>query len=348
MSVRTTWKAGATITGTFREPGEQMKNLARFGVILSFLALSLGAWLRLSQAGIGCTEWPTCYGLVGWANAETMSAPRLYALHDGLVGALGLCALFGVMLALRDSRHRVLALALLGLSAALAWLEAQGGGQGHPGRVIGGVMLGFTLVGLWGWLLFRLSPGAPRYTESRIRHVRPLVLAALILLGLQIGFGGLTSANYAGTACGFPDCDGAWYPDATLYAALRVDRPYTLAPDGHAQGSFERQAVNLAHRWFAVLLSLVVFAAAIAAFPATETVRRLGLAAVTLVFGEWALGITAALTGLPAWLAVLHPALAAALLLVLLKWHALSRERWWHDYSNVPGPGVNEGPTWRG
>lgn len=324
-----------------------MKNLARVSLVLSFLALALGAYLRLSQVGIGCTDWPDCYGLIGGPHAETVSALWLYSLHDGLVGALGLSALFGVLLALRDGRHRGPAFALLGLSIALAWLEAQGGGQGHPAQVMGALALGFSLLGFWGWLVFRLSPGAARYTETRIRQVRPLVLAALILLGLQIGLGGLTSANFAGTACGFPDCNGAWFPDATLYSALRVDRAYTLTPGGHAEGSFEREAVHLAHRWTAVLLTLLVIAAAIAALPATETMRRLGQAALFLVGGEWALGIAAALTALPAWLAVLHPVMAAALLLVLLKWRALSHERWWLDYSMLSDSTPKNEPTWR-
>jgi cytochrome c oxidase assembly protein subunit 15 len=327
-----------------------MKNLVRFSLALAFLLLVLTAHLRQSASGVGCSDWPDCYARLVPATTAAASTAMAWAsgAREWLTGLFGLAALFLTLVAVRDGRHRLLSACVLGLAIVQAWLQMRQGAAQHPAAYLAAIMAGFLLIGLLAWLQFRLSPGSARYTETRIRHVRPLLLAALVLLALQIFLGGLTSVNYAATACtGFPSCNGAWFPDATIYSALRVDRPYAMSPDGYALGGFERQAVHLAHRWFAFLSALAIISVAIASYFSTEAMRRLGVAAVTLLTGAVIGGGAAALGNLPVWLAVLHPALAAALLLVLLKMHALSRERWWLDYSMLPDSPPRNEPAWR-
>lgn len=312
-----------------------MKHLARSSLALAVLLLVLNAFLHQSTSGISCSTWPNCYALIGPGAATPASG--LLTAQEIITGLLALSTLFLVLVSLRDGRHRVLSLCAFGVVVALAALEGHSRGLQHPALISGMIFLAFALLGALGWLLFRLSPGAARYTQTRIRHTRPAILAALVLLATQILLGALNTANFTARTCtGLASCNGQWFPDATIYTSLRVDRPYRVSEDGHATGSFERQAIQLAHRWTAVLTVLAVALAALTGFTSTDTIRRLGLAAATLALAGLATGVAAVMTDIPPWLALAHPATAAVLLLLLLKMHALSKERWWHDYSNVP------------
>lgn len=315
-----------------------MKNLARAGLSLAFLLLVLSAWLRLSRAGTACADWPMCYGRVWPLDATTAELFPAWSklVTVGLTGLLAVCAALLLLQSLRLGRHRWLAILLLALSAGLTWFGYAHHEAWHPAATVGTSLAHFFLLGAWSWLLFRVQPGAPQYTESRIRHVRPAVLTALVLLSLQLLIGAVTSASFAGRACpDFPTCNEAWTPDATLYSALRVDRGYQVSPAGYVVGSHERQAVQLAHRWLGALTALAVLAVGIAAFPSFLRLQRLGIAATGTVAATFLVGMGLALTDLGSYLAPLHPALSGILLMLLLKIHALSRERWWHDYSNV-------------
>ena len=319
-----------------------MKHVARLCLALAVLLLMLNAHIHHSTSGISCSPWPHCYSLIGKGAAAPV--PWLLTVQEIITGLLALATLLLGLVSFRDGRHRTFSLAALGLVFLLTWLEWESREAHHPALVVSLVVTVFTLLGAMGWLLFRLNPGAARYTETRIRQARPAVLAALVLMSTQVVLGALNTANYTARSCpGLLTCDGAWFPDATIYASLRVDRPYTISGDGHATGNFERQAIQLAHRWTAALMALVAAWVALVAFGTTETLRRLGLAALTLAVAELVVGVAAAMTGIPRWLSLAHPVFAAALLLVLLKMHALSKERWWHDYSNVSD---NTTPDW--
>ncbi|MDX1459585.1 MAG: COX15/CtaA family protein, partial [Xanthomonadales bacterium] len=244
---------------------------------------------------------------------------------------LGLAILALNVMALRARQYRLVCFALLVLTVFLALIGLRSGSLHHPAVVVGNLLGGFTMLGLVGWLVFRIDPGAARYTETRVAPVRANVLVAIVLLAIQIGLGALTSANFAATACeGFPRCNERWYPDATIYQAFRVDEPHEIDDQGYAVGSFERAAIHQAHRLFSVAVLLAIAWTAVSAMFATQASQRLGIAALALVILEMSAGIASVLTGLPTWLAVAHNWLAALLLLVLLKMLAMSREKWWH------------------
>ena len=148
--------------------------------------------------------------------------------------------------------------------------------------------------------------------------VRRWVVAALILLCLQIALGGLTSANFAASACRtIPDCHGSFLPGSSVWTAFDLTRQHEIGPTGLALGGPERTDIHKLHRIIAALTALVVITAGLLALRA-----RLGataIAVVAILVAEFSVGVAAILSDLPIGIAVAHNWLAAMLLLSLLR-----------------------------
>ncbi|MDT8321162.1 MAG: COX15/CtaA family protein, partial [Xanthomonadales bacterium] len=210
-----------------------MRTLAIVSLLLTLLLVSLSAYLRLAHSGIGCADWPACYGDIGAAPAD---APPLRAedayqrlidesgralawttpLHRLVASVLGLLVVALFVNALRLRRQRLLSAVLLGLTVYLAVLGIRSGSLHDPAVVMGNLAGGFAMVGLLGWLVF--STGTRGRAPRRVSVVAALTGAVLCL---QILLGGLTSANFAATSCQtLPDCHGGWWPGPALAVAL--------------------------------------------------------------------------------------------------------------------------------
>ena len=226
------------------------------------------------------------------------------------------------LISLRQGRDRLLSLMLLGLTVFLAWLGIYSGGLHNPAVVMGNLVGGFTMLGLLGWMVFREA--RPRANASR--SVRRWVVAALILLCLQITLGGLTSANFAATACmSVPDCHGTWLPGRDLTTAFDLTRQHEIGPTGLAIGGAERADIHKLHRLVAAATLVTALLAG-----GLALAGRMGMTAllvIALVALEFSVGIAAILADLPIGIAVAHNWLAAILLLGLLRLYALCRNR---------------------
>ena len=326
-----------------------MKLLTRLSLILVILLVVISAYLRLHESGIGCPDWPACYGLIGKVTEAPESgvaesayqaivaesdAPLSWAtlLHHLIASLLGLAVLFLAGLSLKARKHRMVCLALLGLTVFLVMIGLPSGSLHHPAIVMGQLMGGFSMLGLLGWLEFRHQPGSPNYTQTRIKHIRPLVITALFFLTFQILLGGLTSANFAANSCqSLPGCDGVWFPDATIFSAFKLSEARQISPEGLAIGGLERIAIHMAHRWGALLALLAIAAAAIAGIQGTTETRKVASVALFLLLVEIGLGVASVVVGIPITLAVAHNWVAGLLLLVLLKLLALGEVRWIPD-----------------
>ena len=345
----------------------RLKTLAGITLILVLLLVSLSAYLRLAHSGIGCADWPQCYGRIGAApetavtaeeklratgeNAyrqlvEQSSQPLAWAtpLHRLVASVLGLLVLILTLASMRMKRHRLVSMALLALTVWLAVLGIRSGHLHDPSVVMGNLVGGFTMLGLLGWLWFQPSPSAslplpgpwpehhrrgeeswkksgPLAGERKTRHpLFFLTLLALISLTLQILLGGLTSANFAATACvTLPDCHGSYWPGPEIKTALDLTRTHEVTPSGHAIGGTERLAIAKAHRLGAVLAGSLVLLAGVLALRGAGAQRRTGAAIVLLVLLEFSVGVTSVLSGLPIALAIAHNWLAALLLLCLVR-----------------------------
>lgn len=320
-----------------------MRKLARFSLLLVLVLVVVSAYLRLHQSGIGCPDFPTCYAQIGNA-PETQpissqsayerivaesDAPLAWAspLHRAVASLLGLCVLALVFLSFRNKQFRLLSLSLLVITVFLAMIGLRSGGLHHPAIVMGNLLGGFLMVGLLGWMVFNINRSAMQATVAKAGTTRPVLCLALFLLCLQITLGGLTSANFAATACTtFPSCNSQWLPDASVVEALQIFEAHQINDFGQAVGGMERVSIHIVHRMGAMLAALTIILAGLMSIKSTPGWRILGLTAIGLVLLEFGVGVASVLTELPISLAVAHNWLAAMLLLVLLKMLALTRK----------------------
>ena len=314
-----------------------MKVLAITSLLLVIILVSLSAYLRLAHSGIGCADWPVCYGHIGEPPAVTEPVPAEDAyqqlvresnqplswatpLHRLVASVLGLLVLFIAFLSIRAKRQRLASLTLLALTLYLAVLGIRSGGLHDPSVVMGNLAGGFSMLGLLGWMVF--SSGERHGGSPRLAW---LTIAAIGVLSTQILLGGLTSANFAATACQtLPDCHGSWWPGSSLATALDLSRKHEVTDSGQAIGGEERLAIHKAHRLGSILTVIITIFAVLAALRAGPAYRAIAMAIVALLTFEFLLGVTAILTSIPISLAVAHNWFAGLLLLSALKLFALT------------------------
>ncbi len=320
-----------------------MNGLAKISLLLVILLVSLSAYLRLAHSGIGCADWPECYGHIGAATSisqpattgsayqrmvEQANKPMAWAtpLHRLVASVLGLLIVFLTFIAMRRKKQRILALALLSLTVYLAVLGIRSGGLHNPAIVMGNLAGGFSMLGLLGWMVFNPGPRVRAEAPDKATAVKGMAVLAIIVLSMQIVLGGLTSANFAATSCQtLPDCHGSWLPGSALLTAFDLSRQHEVTPMGQAIGGQERLAIHKTHRIGAVLTLLATLLAALTALNAGPRYRGTALVILILVTLEFSVGIAAILSSLPISLAVAHNWLAGLILLALLRQVALTR-----------------------
>lgn len=314
-----------------------MRKLAVSSLLLVIALVSVSAYLRLDNSGIGCADWPECYGRIGAADVAEPTVGSTYErlalearqplswatpLHRLIASILGLTILSMALLSLRLKHDRLISFTLLALTVFLAWLGIYSGGLHNPAVVMGNLGGGFTMLGLLGWMTFRHT----KPTSNAPASTKGWVTAALVWLAFQIMTGGLTSANFAASACQtLPDCHGSYLPGGNLSEAFNISRTHEIGPTGLAIGGSERADIHKLHRLSALITTIT---ALIAGFSAMQA--RLGWNAVivvALVVAELGVGIAAIMTDIPIGIATAHNWLAAMLLLALLRLYALSNNR---------------------
>lgn len=319
-----------------------MKALVRTSLLFVIVLVSLSAYLRLAHSGIGCSDWPNCYGLIGEPPAVSQpitgknayqrivaeaSQPLAWAtpLHRVVASVLGLLIMFLVMLAFRQKKDRLISLTLLLVTVFLALLGVKSGGLHSLAVVMGNLSGGFLMLGLLGWMLFK-DGGSRNAAQSQPALAGKLAAFAVFLLVIQILMGGLTSANFAATACqSLPDCHGSWLPGANVFKAMDLSREHKVTSMGQAIGGQERTDIHIAHRLGAVITAVMVVAVGFMAWRSGGRLRFAGGVVLALVSIEFSIGVAAIAAGLPIGLAVAHNWMAGLLLLGMLKIVALNR-----------------------
>lgn len=312
--------------------------LLALALLLAFLVVGLGAYVRLADAGLGCPDWPGCYGqLIGVPEQaqETALAAQAFPgkpvephkawkemLHRYFAGTLGLLILAIAILAWRHRRglkqSPALPTALLlvvGLQAALGmWTVTL---LLRPVIVTAHLLGGMTTLALLLWLN-RQHKAAPAATVGPTATVGPgLRLAgwlALTAVFFQIALGGWVSSNYAPLICGdFPTCQGVWLPEMDFASAFQLRRELGVTADGAPLSLAALTAIHWTHRIGALVVGALVGGLGIALLrrPAWRTWGAWLLALLGLQIG---LGIANVLLALPLPLALAHN-LGAALLL---------------------------------
>jgi len=296
----------------------------------------LGAYTRLTHAGLGCPDWPGCYGFISVPQTEAQLAHAELHFPDTPVEAdkgwsemtlryfAGTLGLLIVLLAARawSQRHlpdQPLKLPLFILLVVLAqaafgmWTVTL---KLWPQVVTGHLLGGFATLSLLFLLTLRLSGVLPALAVPR--RLQRWATAGLVLAIMQIALGGWVSSNYAAVACvDVPTCHGQWWPEADFangfHLTLHIGPNYL----GGQLDSEARTAIHLTHRLGAMLLTLVLLGLAWQLRKVGMT-RLAGLLLVALA-AQISLGLSNVLFGLPLAVAVAHNAGGAALWLTLVQ-----------------------------
>lgn len=308
--------------------------LVLFALVLALAVIMLGAYVRLSDAGLGCPDWPGCYGqLVVPDQANSIAdANRAYPdrpletskawkemMHRYLAGALGLVILVLVLWVWKSGWHGSLPRRLSLLLAVLIVFQVLLGMWTvtlllKPLVVVLHLIGGMSIVALL-WLLW-LRRCAVSAGENLRKH-KPAALVALMVVVVQIILGGWTSSNYAATACpDFPTCQQSLWPEADYSEAFVLWRGLGVNYEGGVLETPARVAIHFVHRLGAIAVLFTIGFLLVRSFPESRGLERIALLAMTvLLLLQVSLGIGLIKFGFPLLTAVAHNGMAAFLLL---------------------------------
>jgi fused signal recognition particle receptor len=312
------------------------RHLTLFTLLLAFCVVAMGAYVRISDAGLGCPDWPGCYGkLIVEAPSITealkdhpFDAAKAWKqmTHRYLAGALGLFVLIlaGLVFRVRENRGRAIALtygtlalviaqALLGLWAVKLHVM--------PIVVTAHLAAGFLTLMLLYRLYLTVGPQHPPVGD--VRSLLWLSRFSLLLLFLQVFLGGWVSSNYAALSCpDFPTCLGTWWPEADYAEAFAVWRGFEEY-QGTLLSPAARVAIHVVHRIGAVAVFLVlsILAMGVTSNRKAPRLSKAGLLLSFLLLVQISLGVAAVLLRLPVAVAVAHNVFGALLLLNLVHVH---------------------------
>lgn len=307
-------------------------------VALVMVVVILGAFTRLKDAGLGCPDWPGCYGHLTWPSSATEVAaaearfPETPVEHDKtwpemvhryFASALGLAIFSILFLAWRWQRREPgLPLKLCAFLAVLVVVQGAFGAwtvtlKLWPQVVTAHLLGGFATASCLWLLLLRLSRWRPSLSASSA--LKNLALLGLLLVIAQIALGGWTSANYAAIACpDLPTCHGVWWPAADYAQGFNIFQHVGPNYLGGLLDNHARTAIHLVHRLGAVTVTLVLLVLAAALWRLRAAGRSLALVLVFALVVQVSLGISNVYWALPLPVAVAHNAFGLILLLVLV------------------------------
>ncbi|MCY4324847.1 MAG: COX15/CtaA family protein [Betaproteobacteria bacterium] len=294
---------------------------------LAFAVIVLGAYVRLADAGLGCPDWPGCYGqLVGVPETDAAGMPIdatrawIEVSHRYLAALLGLLILAAVASAfLRPApgRERVLAATLLAMVCAQGLLGALTVTERlMPAIVAAHLIGGMLILALLAAYCARTFLPAPAVAAGGRRLQMLLVGAALALFG-QLFLGVWVSANYAALACGieYPTCNGDWVPDAGNWEALALNRQLGETSSGAPVSGAALETVHWLHR-IGAATALVALAAAVWGLAAAG-LKKAAIALAGALSLQFGLGIATVMSALALPVALAHNAGAALLVIAL-------------------------------
>jgi cytochrome c oxidase assembly protein subunit 15 len=312
------------------------RRLALAGAALAATVVVLGAWVRLTDAGLGCPDWPGCYGHF-YPNAGHAAQSGFQfgkALHEMIhryfaltLGIIIASLLVWALLFRKDRDQPLGAVALLFVVVCL---------QGALGAFTVTMLLkplivtahlfgGLTTLALLWWL--SLTPETRQLSERELT-LRKYAWVGLAALIVQVFLGGWTSSNYAAVACpDFPTCQHSWWPRMDFRDAFVLWRGLGLDYEGGVLANPARVAIHFTHRLGAlvagsILISLGVLVAATAR---SRRLRNAGGLLVVAVLLQISIGVATVHWGVPLPLATLHNA-GAAFLVISMVW--LLRALW--------------------
>lgn len=339
--------------------------LVNITLLLTLMVIALGAYTRLTDAGLGCPDWPGCYGKltaplhdghVAEAQAKFPEAQiephkaHNEMLHRYIAGLLGLSVLMIALVSLWLKRFRLLSSAILLLvifQAALGmWTVTM---NLLPLVVLAHLLGGFTLLGLLALLRVNISwhernQRSEKHvqaltSEPQLARLLPFGYVAMFVLIAQIMLGGWTSTNYAAAVCyQLPFCESGWTERFSVASALSL-------PLGHETYEYgvlpyeARMSIHVLHRIGAIVTLSVLGSFVFLSWrrATTKSMRRLSAIVAGLLLLQLTLGLVNVVAQLPLLNAVAHNVVAANLLMMMM---VLLRQIYLRRTLPVNNPGV--------
>jgi cytochrome c oxidase assembly protein subunit 15 len=339
------------------EPIRRLRALTLVTLFLTFDLVLFGAFTRLTDSGLGCPDWPGCYGSVSPMGASVQISAAEQAMPDGPVTtekawiemihrylATAVGVLITVMTVTAWALHRRLnrhlnrplhAGALLSPwwpTATLVWVCLQGlfGALTVTMKLYPAIVTTHLLGGLGLLVLLALQAEGYRQREGR-SHVgffddtarpsawRAAVMLLAVLSGLQIALGGWVSTNYAVLACtDFPTCHGQWWPTMDFAEGFALRRHLGLNAQGSTLEMDALTAIHYTHRLMAYVVLAALLAMAWALWRlAAPAAKRWALFLVGVALWQSATGVSNVVLGWPLLAAVSHTGGAAVLVVGL-------------------------------
>jgi cytochrome c oxidase assembly protein subunit 15 len=333
----------------------KFRKLIAVTVFLTFDLIIFGAFTRLTDSGLGCPDWPGCYGhanpilaMQHIKDAEalmpmgpvTVKKAWIEMIHRYLAMSVGVLIVAQMMMAwMRHVRYQraerktqIQSLQELlkpnspWLATGLFFFVCLQGAFGawtvtlklQPIIVTTHLLLGLGLLGLLTWVLMREQDYVKSMAQPNESNLKKLATAALIILVMQIALGGWVSTNYAALACdGFPTCNGELIPNLDFEHAFSLWRELGKTMNGDYLPYSAIVTIQWVHRTFAWFVFAIVMWAAIVARKESTTAKLGNMILVTIVL-QIVSGAATVYFAWPLSIAVLHTAGATVLVLLLV------------------------------
>ncbi len=313
------------------------KGVTLFAVLLAFVVIVLGAYTRLTDAGLGCPDWPGCYNqlIAPTSNNAIVHADKLYPsmpvhvtkawtemIHRYVAGTLGLLIFALGILAIRKRKAPgqsvlvpVILMGIVIFQALLGkWTVTM---KLLPVVVMGHLLGGFTIIALLWWFNLKTGDYFPNLKQQNTASLKPWAILGLLIVIGQIALGGWTSANYAALVCpNFPFCTaGKFFPQMDFKDAFNI---FHITNTHLSHGALI--TIQMTHRMGAMVTGLYVgiLSIVLMCLRKKPVLRVIGLAMFIILACQISLGVLNIELLLPLSIAVLHNAVAALLLLAMV------------------------------
>ena len=310
-----------------------VRNLSFIGICMAFVVIALGAWTRLVDAGLGCPDWPGCYGFVFWPNdeAEIALAESRFPMfpydinkaipeqvHRIFAASLGVIAIILVALSSNTQsksiqRWSIFLLVLICCQGLFGYLTVSL--KLLPIIVTIHLFGGFATLTLL-YFIYLKSRNFQILNQINISHLKTIASVAMAVLIFQIILGVWTSTNYASLACvDFPTCQGSYLPEMDFKNGFNLNQE--VGPN-YLYGLLDnpaRVAIHYSHRVTAILVTILflILMSRLWFSNAAPLASTLGILLLTQI----TLGIINVVYVLPLYVAIAHNLVAACLLLAL-------------------------------
>ena len=320
---------------------DKYRKLVWVTLFLTFDLIMFGAFTRLTDSGLGCPDWPGCYGQAdpvrAHADISAAEAPMptgpvtvmkawIEMIHRYLAMAIGVLIIALMVSAWRkwrQSEHQETRFSPMFATVIFGFVCLQGAFGAwtvtmklQPIIVTIHLLLGVTLLALLTWLGARQT-NHPLVSRSALTLRTPAILT-ITLLALQIALGGWVSSNYAALACtDFPLCQGMLLPPMDFQHGFTLWRDLGKTADGEYLPFAALTAIHWVHRIFAFVVVALVAWVALQALKIDGLHKTARWLLFMIVF-QFATGVLTVFLNFPLALAVIHNGGAALLVLLLV------------------------------